>query len=513
MKRYPFILAMALAFSGACAMFFASCAGNPVKNPQPPVTVLNPDPTPVPVTKKTLAFSQGHRAHSQAHRTKVHALPAALTAPAAPAPKAMAAPAVSHSLPAIAALVQQKFKDNGNDWLWLLLLLLLLALGAWLWSRFRRERALSGKTTGLTQKGSLAEFAESTPRVKHPRLSHKVLLAKVAELAQKAKRARAAYKARRARAAHEAERAQLAREGERVRLAHQALLAKRSRLAHKLILAKRARLAHRGILAKDAGSAPQVILSKAAGVPPGDFDEARAEWTTPRIPAKGPRPAHPRILAKRTGSAPRGILTKVAGAQPGMIPAKAAEPPFKGILAKGNGSDPKKALEKRAGLAEEEILVEGPGLAEVIKVSITRAARFEEIIVSVARMGNFPAKKAYIFLENEAVPLDPNHLLDVKHPRHKILHVHTQREIGVAVYFNGLEHKANFSPATTVQRVLDWAITEFKISGQDLAGAHLALQGSSESLQDTAHIGRFVPHDKNKIELDVITPRVFLTKN
>jgi len=181
-------------------------------------------------------------------------------------------------------------------------------------------------------------------------------------------------------------------------------------------------------------------------------------------------------------------------------------------LAKRPASAHPLALVKRPRLAPEEILVEGPGLTEVIKVSVIRAAKFEEIIVSVAQMGNFPAKKAYIFLEDGEAPLNPNHLLDAKHPDHKVLHVHTQMEIGVAVTFNGLEHKTNFSPATTVKKVMAWAAVEFGINDQDASTAVLSIRGSSESLEDTAHIGRFVPHDKNKIDLNVLTPRQVLTK-
>jgi hypothetical protein len=155
---------------------------------------------------------------------------------------------------------------------------------------------------------------------------------------------------------------------------------------------------------------------------------------------------------------------------------------------------------------DEVILVEGPGMSEVIEVKVKTGAQLQEIIVAVARVGNFSAENAYLFLENEKTPLNPQHLLDAKHPRHKIHHVHTQKEIGVGVFFNGQEHKMHFSPATTVKKVMGWATHEFKISDQDATEVYLSIHGTSAPLSGTAHIGRYVAHDKHTLELDVITP-------
>jgi hypothetical protein len=127
-------------------------------------------------------------------------------------------------------------------------------------------------------------------------------------------------------------------------------------------------------------------------------------------------------------------------------------------------------------------------------------------------MGNFPAKKAYLFLENAATPLNPNDLLDAKHPSHKIHHVHTQKEIAVLVHFNGHDHHMKFSPATTVGKVLTWATTQFKIPEHDGTKVFLSIPGSAKHLQDEAHIGRFVPHDKNRLELNVNAPQAILAK-
>jgi hypothetical protein len=155
---------------------------------------------------------------------------------------------------------------------------------------------------------------------------------------------------------------------------------------------------------------------------------------------------------------------------------------------------------------DEVILVEGPGLSEVIEVKVKTGAKLQEIIVAVARAGKFSPEKAYLFLENEAVPLDPNRVLDAKHPSHKVHHVHTRKEIRVGVFFNGQEHKMQFSPAATVKKVMGWASHQFKIPEQDATELYLSIHGSSAPLSGSAHIGRYVAHDKHSLELDVITP-------
>jgi hypothetical protein len=144
---------------------------------------------------------------------------------------------------------------------------------------------------------------------------------------------------------------------------------------------------------------------------------------------------------------------------------------------------------------DEVIMVDGPGMKEVIEVKVKRGAEFQEIIVAVARAGNFSPDNAHLFVGDEAVPLDPKHHLEANHPVHKIHHVHPQKDLHVKVHFNGQEHQMHFSPAATVNKVLAWATHEIFMS----------LHGSTDSLSGTAHIGRFVPHDKHSLELDVIT--------
>jgi hypothetical protein len=166
---------------------------------------------------------------------------------------------------------------------------------------------------------------------------------------------------------------------------------------------------------------------------------------------------------------------------------------------------PETLLAKTPSLAKDEILVEGAGMTQVVPVAVKPNAPLQEVISSVARIGNFPPQDAFIFLENESKPLNPNLPLDENHPRHRIHHVHTQKEIAVTVFFNGKEHPMHFSPATTVKKVTAWADYQCEIFDQDAAETYLAIHGYSAPLPSGAHIGRFVMHDKKNLELDLLT--------
>ncbi len=173
---------------------------------------------------------------------------------------------------------------------------------------------------------------------------------------------------------------------------------------------------------------------------------------------------------------------------------------------------PKAALAENSELSKDEILVEGAGMTRAVRVSIKPETPLKEIIGSVARIGNFPPQNAFIFLENESNPLNPNLPPDNQHPRDKVHHVHTQMEITVTAFFNGKERRTRFSPATTISKVSAWAAYQFEVFDQDAAEVYLSIRGYSAPLTGSAHIGRFVEHDKNNLELDLLTFTKVTTK-
>jgi hypothetical protein len=152
-----------------------------------------------------------------------------------------------------------------------------------------------------------------------------------------------------------------------------------------------------------------------------------------------------------------------------------------------------------------EVLVQTAGIPEDIKLVVKPNTPFKEIIASAAHQGRFAEKGSFIFTENEKTPLDPEHLFDPSHPRHRVLHVHPQKEIIVSAYFNEQVQKMHFSPATTVKKVTAWADYRYKELHPDSSGVYLAIHGYFAPLIPTAHIGRYVPHSQKHLEVDVMT--------
>jgi hypothetical protein len=565
---------------GAGILFFTSCAGNQVRNMQPPATVLNPDTASDSPAKQEAAGSavpqsnqgsvQSISSSSQAHHAKTHSRPVVLAAPAAPAVNNLSDPSAFQPGIPLAANVQPVSKTYGSNWPWLLLLLLLLLLLAQqAWSRYQREKAELALDADLKRRGILAQVARLAHQrylAKRSRLAHLAKLAKEAELVHEAKLAKAAaivrkgIRAQLALVAHQlmlAKRARLARQAKRTKealVAHDAKLEKDRAWAHQAKLEREARMAQKAQSAIDAALARKKVLAKGA-------DRTEVAVLGKSIPpvnegigAIGSEYSHPEVLTKAAGSASEAVLTKDAPSTAKKGFAKGSESPVPGtwkrgvhtanrelvvptpglgqdaVLLKGaglvhqgipgkdanlaEGLDSSKpipgtgegVLVKNAGLTGDEIWVQGAGLAEMVKVTIKRGATFEEIIVSVARIGNFPAKEAHLFLEDEQVPLDPKRRVESDHPRHLIHHVHTQNEITVAARFGGQELKKVFSPAITVRKVLAWAIREFKIPDQDGREVYLTITGSTVPMSDTGHIGRYVAHDQNQLTLNVMSP-------
>ena len=107
---------------------------------------------------------------------------------------------------------------------------------------------------------------------------------------------------------------------------------------------------------------------------------------------------------------------------------------------------------------------------------------------------------------NESAPSSPYYLLnDEKHPLPAGHYVYPEKDIIVTAFYNGREHQMHFSRATTIKKVTAWAIYQFEISEADHKDAYLAIHGYAAPLTATAHLGRYVMHDKTKLELDVKT--------
>jgi hypothetical protein len=154
---------------------------------------------------------------------------------------------------------------------------------------------------------------------------------------------------------------------------------------------------------------------------------------------------------------------------------------------------------------EVEIIVEGEGLAEVEIIRIEEGSAGREIVAAVAVRGGFPAEEGFLFLEDSEEPLDVEVIVGEENTG-RVHHVHRVRHIEVSVFYQDRRIEKRFSPATRVQRVLDWAVGPrgFNIDKAIAPEMELALHGSNITVPKDAHIGRFLRHPEHCLSFDLI---------
>lgn len=156
-------------------------------------------------------------------------------------------------------------------------------------------------------------------------------------------------------------------------------------------------------------------------------------------------------------------------------------------------------------MAMMELIVEAEGLAEVEAFSINEGTTGREIVAVVAVKAGFPAEEALLFVEDCESPLDLELLVNAESIG-TIHHVHRVRHIEVSVFYQQRRIEKRFSPATRIQRVLDWAVSSegFNIEKTIAPEMELALHGSTTALPKNAHIGRYLRHPQHCLGFDLI---------
>jgi hypothetical protein len=117
-------------------------------------------------------------------------------------------------------------------------------------------------------------------------------------------------------------------------------------------------------------------------------------------------------------------------------------------------------------------------------------------ITAAAGLTRNPDQKLVLFLEDGDEPLEHHRKLcecEIRHRHH--VHCHHCESIKVSVFYNDDKH-VSFRPSAKVERVLEWAIKEFKLTPAEAADKFLTLKGKDEELPLDAHIGSFAdPHN------------------
>lgn len=152
-----------------------------------------------------------------------------------------------------------------------------------------------------------------------------------------------------------------------------------------------------------------------------------------------------------------------------------------------------------------EIIVEGEGLADVEAIHIDEGSTGREIVAAVALKSGFRAEEGLLFVEDCQAPLDLELIVPTESVG-RIHHVHRVRQIEVSVFYQRRQIEKRFSPATRIQRVLDWAVSPegFNIDKAIAPEMELALHGSMTALPKEAHIGRYLRHPQHCLAFDLI---------
>jgi hypothetical protein len=152
-----------------------------------------------------------------------------------------------------------------------------------------------------------------------------------------------------------------------------------------------------------------------------------------------------------------------------------------------------------------EIIVEGEGLLDVATIGVEEGSTGREIVAAVAVKGGFPAEEALLFIEDCEEPLDLNLIVATENIG-RVHHVHRARHIEVSVFYQCRQIGKRFSPATRVQRVLDWVVSPqgLNIDKTIAPEMELALHGSTAALPKDAHIGRYLRYPQHCLSFDLI---------
>jgi hypothetical protein len=135
-------------------------------------------------------------------------------------------------------------------------------------------------------------------------------------------------------------------------------------------------------------------------------------------------------------------------------------------------------------------------------VSVPHTTSPAELFAAAQRAGAIPAdakaNDTLLFLADEDEPVTAERLKGSK-DRLRI-HCHRCRKIEVTVVFNLRKESKKFAPGTDVQRVLKWALKEFKLTGADAQNKELRLGGATgQVLNEDAAIGSYAHYPKCEV--------------
>jgi hypothetical protein len=171
---------------------------------------------------------------------------------------------------------------------------------------------------------------------------------------------------------------------------------------------------------------------------------------------------------------------------------------------------PVKRSKRKNKMKQIEVYVHTHEGVEPKLVKMSEESTVKQLLEAISAgggLGSNPHEEFLVFLEDCDEPVEHHRKLsecEIRHRHH--VHCHHCHRIKVSVFYNEEKH-SSFPPSTKVERVLKWAIKEFRLTPADAADKILVLKGSAkDELPLDAHIGSFACPQKCAVNLCLTAP-------
>jgi hypothetical protein len=157
-----------------------------------------------------------------------------------------------------------------------------------------------------------------------------------------------------------------------------------------------------------------------------------------------------------------------------------------------------------------ELFLQGEGRSDITLIKVPPKGTTGEILARARDAGIAIVEGAdgsAVFVEDGEEPLASNAGLDALGIGNRSrVHVHRCRHVQVTVNFQNDTRSHSFAPATTVGRVLKWAVGKqgFNLADLDAAEHALQLTGTTSFPNEDAHLGALTGVPSCQVSFDLV---------
>jgi hypothetical protein len=153
-----------------------------------------------------------------------------------------------------------------------------------------------------------------------------------------------------------------------------------------------------------------------------------------------------------------------------------------------------------------DLLTDGEGFKDVELIRVSPGTSALSVVHDIALKSGFGADEVYLFVEDEDLPIEIKGLLVDESFRGRLHHIHRALHVEALIFYKERHVKRRFSPATRLQRILDWAVSPSELNIDPLIAPEmeLAIPGIETPLPKTSHLGRYVHHPCGEVKFDLI---------